>query len=194
MKHRHPPSTIYRYIDLPYTQTIRTHNTDRHNTTPTFLTLVQAPYHSPPTPHSPPQPKHRHTSNTPPASTGLVKPKPNPHIDSPPHLPRRPEPNRHTFHTIHQLLLSHIPHSSLALDSIHEPHVSPTCSCHALNTTTPPRPPHQHCRHHPTIPLSQHTHMQHKQQYTHHSHRTHRTHCTHIGYRDNLKDRPRTAI
>ena len=51
--------------------------------------------------------------------------------------------------------------------------------------------PHQHCRHPPTLTLSQHTHMQHKQQYMHHSHRNNRTH--NIGYYDNLTNRPRTT-
>ena len=34
----------YRYLDLPSTQIIRTHNSHRHNTTPPLQTLVQAPY------------------------------------------------------------------------------------------------------------------------------------------------------
>ena len=42
------------------------------------------PTHSLPTPPTPPQPKHRHMSNTPPVPTGLVKLKPNSFIHSPP--------------------------------------------------------------------------------------------------------------
>ena len=39
---RYPPSTTYRYMDLPSTQVIRTHNSHRHNTTHPLPTLVQA--------------------------------------------------------------------------------------------------------------------------------------------------------
>ena len=52
--------------------------------------LSEPPTHSPPTPLTPPQPKYRHTSNTPPVPTGLVKPKPNPFIHSPPSPPTPP--------------------------------------------------------------------------------------------------------
>ena len=86
-------STIYRYLDLPSTQRIQTH-TD--STTSPLQTLVQSPTHSPATA---PQHKHRHTSNTPPVPTGLVKP--NPLIHSPPTPPR----SKH-IHILHQLLLS----------------------------------------------------------------------------------------
>ena len=74
------------------------------------------PWSKPPThsPHTPPQPKHRHTSNTPPVLTELVKPKHNPRIHSPLLHPCRPEPSTHTFHSLHQLLSSHAPHSSIA--------------------------------------------------------------------------------
>ena len=41
---RYPPSTMYRYLDLPYTQIIQTHHSQRHNTTPHLQTLIQAPY------------------------------------------------------------------------------------------------------------------------------------------------------
>ena len=58
---------------------------------------------TPPTP-TPPQPKHRHMPNTPPVPTGLVKPKPNSLIHSPPLHPHRPEPNTYTCHTLHQHL------------------------------------------------------------------------------------------
>ena len=88
----HLRCAIYRYKSS--TRRIRTHTSHRHNTTPPFQTLVNPPTHSPPTP---PQPKH--TSNTPPVPTGLVKHKPNTLIHSPPHLQYRPEPNTYTFHT-----------------------------------------------------------------------------------------------
>ena len=38
--HRYPPGTIYRYLDLPSTQGIQTHNTHIHNTTPPAQTLL----------------------------------------------------------------------------------------------------------------------------------------------------------
>ena len=41
---RYPPSTIYRYLDLPSTQIIRIHDSHRHTTTPLLQTLVLAPY------------------------------------------------------------------------------------------------------------------------------------------------------
>ena len=62
------------------------------------------PTHSPPTP---PQPKHRRMSNTHPVPTGLVKPKPNSLLHSPPLHPHRPEPNTYTCHTLHQHLSLH---------------------------------------------------------------------------------------
>ena len=74
---RHPPSTTYRYLDLPSPQTIWTH-TERTPPHP------PRPWSKPlPTPHLH-HPKHRHTSNTPPVPAELVKPKPNPLIHSPP--------------------------------------------------------------------------------------------------------------
>ena len=53
-----------------------------------------------------------------------------------------------------------------------------------------PVPSYQHCGHHHTLTLSQHTHMQHKQQYNHRSSFNHRIH---LGYDDNLIDRPKTT-
>ena len=49
----YPPSTIYRYLDLPSTQIIHTHNSHRYNTTPPLQKLVQAPY-----------PLHTYTTHT----------------------------------------------------------------------------------------------------------------------------------
>ena len=66
-----------------------------------FRPWSKPPTHSPPTP---PQPKHRHMSNTPPVPTGLVKPKPNYLIHSPPLRTHRPEPNTYTCRTLHQHL------------------------------------------------------------------------------------------
>ena len=83
----------HRCIFLPYIQRIRTQNSHIHNTTPPLQILIKVPYPLPtplPIPPTPPQPKHRHTSNTPPVPTGLVKPKPNPLIHSPPLHSRRP--------------------------------------------------------------------------------------------------------
>ena len=136
---RYPPNTIYRCLDLPSTQIIRTHNSHLHNTTTSLQTLVQAPNQSPPTPNTPLNPKHRHTHNTSLVPTGLIKRKPNPIIHSPPTLPRA----KH-------ILISHTPptlfiprttliHStSAALDTIHEPRVPLTYSSALTTTTHPP--------------------------------------------------------
>ena len=100
---RYPPITIYRYLDLPSTQRIRTH---RHNTNPPFQTLVQAPHPLPTyttatqiqthikfspcshrigkpqiqssyqpilSPPTPPRDKQIHISHTPPNSSSLAR-------------------------------------------------------------------------------------------------------------------------
>ena len=103
---RYPPSTIYRYLDLPSKQIIQTHN--RH--TPPSQTLVQAAIHSPPPPNTTAT-KHRHISHFPHVPPGLVRHKPNPLTHSPQHLQPHHHPNTYTCHTLH-LHLS--PHSSLA--------------------------------------------------------------------------------
>ena len=67
-----------------YTWTFHLHKesglTTHRDITPPHLSRPwsKPPTHSTPTPPIPPQPKHRHTSNTPPVPTGLVTPKPNP--------------------------------------------------------------------------------------------------------------------
>ena len=174
----------------PSTQIIQTHNSHRHNTTPLHHSRPwsKSPTHSPRTPPTSPQPKHRHTSNTPPVPTGLVKPKPNPLIHSPPSPPTPPRAKHiHISHTpptslIPCITLIHT--TSAALDTVPEPRVLHSPQPHLIH------PPHQHCRQPRTITASQHTHMQHKQQYTHHSHSNHRIH---IWYHDNLTDRPKTT-
>ena len=100
--HRYPPRTIHRYLDLPSTQIIYIHNSHRHNTTPPLHTIVQAPYPLPTYTTTPPQLKHRHTSNTSLVPTGLVNPKPNLLIHSSPSPLTPPEPN-YTSQTFHQL-------------------------------------------------------------------------------------------
>ena len=75
---------------------------------------LQPPTLSPPTPLTPPQPKHRHISDYPIFPMFLQNWKsPNPILSPthPQHLPPRPEPNTYTCHPLH-LHLS--PHSSLA--------------------------------------------------------------------------------
>ena len=105
--------------------TCHLHRESRRNTTPLLTTLVQAPTHSPPP--TPPQPKHRHMSNTLPVSTGLVKPKPNSLIHSP--TPPRAK-HIHMSHTPPTPLTS----TSPVLDKTLEPRVP---LIHALTTTTP---------------------------------------------------------
>ena len=131
---RYPPSTIHRYLDLPSTQIIQTHTSHRHNTSPPLPTLVQAPYPLPT--YTPPQPKHRHMSNTPPVPTGLVKPKPNSPIHSSPSPPTPPRAKHiHMSHTPPTPLTS----TSFVLDKTPEPRVP---LIHALTATTPHPGPH----------------------------------------------------
>ena len=152
---RYPPRTIHRYLDLPSTHIIQTHNSHIHNTTPPLQTLVQAPTHSTTTP---PQPKHRHTSNTSPVPTGLVKPKPNPLIHSPHFHPCCPEPNTHISHTPPNPLIprtSLIHNTSAALDTLPESRVP--LSCPALTTPhTPPTPALSSTSHHHTLSADTH--------------------------------------
>ena len=54
---RYQPSTIYRYLNMPSTQRIQTHNSNRHNITPLVQILFQAFYLTRPTPHTRPHPK-----------------------------------------------------------------------------------------------------------------------------------------
>ena len=138
-------------------------------------TDITPPHRSrpPSKPPTPPQPKHRHMSNTPPVPRGFVKPKPNSLIHSPP-SPTTPPRAKH----IH---MSHTPPTPLTstspvLDKTPEPRVP---LIHALTATTP-HPDPTPALPSPSLTLSQHTHMQHKQQYMHHSHRNNRTH--NIGY------------
>ena len=62
-----------------------------------------------PPPPTPPQPKHRHMSNTTPFPTGLVKPKPNFFIHSPPFPPTPPHQHvTHSTNTSHYTHLKHV--------------------------------------------------------------------------------------
>ena len=137
------------------------------------------PTHSPPTP---PQPNHRHMSNTPPVPTGLVKPKPNSLIHSPPLHPHPPS-QTHT-HVTHSTNTSHSTQARYLYKAKHLNHVYHTYT-HSPQQHLP-RTLHQHCCHPRT--LTAHTHMQHKQQHMHHSNRTHT-----IWYYDNLTNRSRTT-
>ena len=148
------------------TWTCNLHRESRHNTTPP----LQAPYQS--TPHTPPQPKHRHMSNTPPVPTGLVNPKPNSLIYSPPLHPHRPKPNTYSTNTSHKHVTCTRQNTWTTHTCTHRNHTSPGPHTSTAVTLAP----------------SQHTHMQ---QYMYHSHHNNRTH--NIGYYDNLTNRPRTT-
>ena len=98
------------------------------------------------TPPTPPQPKHRHMFNTPPVPTGLVKPKPNFLIHSPPSPTTPPRAKHiHMSHTLPTPITSMSP----VLDKTPEPRVP---FIHALTATTPhpdpspalPSPSHPH--------------------------------------------------
>ena len=150
---RYLSSTVHRYLDLPYTQIIQTHNSHRHNIIPPDPGLSPYPH---PT-YTTPQQKHRHTYNTPPVLTGLVKPKPNPLIHSPPLLPRRPEPNTYTLYILHQLLSSHAPHSAITRQLRYTQYMHQMDHLHALLSPHLIHSPHQHCHQSRTITLSQQT-------------------------------------
>ena len=170
---RYPPSTINRYLDLPSTQRIQTHTLHRHNTTPPLPTLVQAPTHSPPTP---PRPKHRHVSNTPPVPTGLVKPNPNPLIHSSPSPPTPPR----AIHISHIPPTPHPTHPHLTgqlrqtqcLNHVYHPH--------ALHSPHLIYPPHQHYRQPRTITLSADTHETQSSQFRKPSSPLKQTHAKYI--------------
>ena len=133
---RNPPSTIHIYPDLPSTQIIQTHNSHRHNTTPPLQTLVQAPLLLPT--YTTATKTQTHVQHFP---TGLVKPKPNSLIHSPPPPPSQPTPplakHIHISHTPPTHLIPRttlIHNTSAALDTI--PY-SP--QPHLIHL------PHQHC-------------------------------------------------
>ena len=92
-----------------YTNTWTCHLHRKSRLTPPhrYRPWSKTPTHSPPTPRTPPQPKHRHTSNTPPVPTGLVKPN---------YLFHSPPPSNHTAprqthkHVIHFTNTSHYTH------------------------------------------------------------------------------------
>ena len=171
---RHPPSTIYRYLELPSTQKIQTHNTHRHNITSPSKTLAQAAH--------PLSPNTTHTTETktplsPCYSRILVMPKPNLVTDSPP--PRaKHTPVTHSIYTSNHTYLQHVTCTSQTPERV--------LPIYALTATTPPTEPTSAL----TSP-SQQTHMQHKQLYIHHSHRNNRT--NNIRCHDNLTERPRTT-
>ena len=95
---RYLPSTIHRYLDLSSTQITQTHISHRRKTTLPLQTLSKPPIHSPHRQSTPPQPKHRYTSNMSPVLTALVKYKPNLLIHSSP-SPRTPSRAK-DIHTI----------------------------------------------------------------------------------------------
>ena len=145
---------------------IYTGNPDSQLTTHTDITPThpsrpwsKSPTHSPPTPHTPPQQKYRHTSNTLPVPTGLVKPKPNPLFHSPP-SPPTPSRSKHIHISqapptplIPRTTLIH--NTSVALDTIPEPRVPPTCP--ALTTPHPsPTPALLSTSHHHTLSADAH--------------------------------------
>ena len=166
---RYPPSTIYRYLDLPYTQIIRTHNTHRHNTTPPLQTLVQATYPLPSyITHTTTIQTQTHDQHSP-CSHKIGKAQTQTHSSHSLTHSSHTQPRAKHIHISHTPPPPLIPNTSAVLDTILEPHVPPTCK--VFTTATPPPSPKPR-----TLTLSQHTHMQHEQQYTHHSHSNHHIH------------------
>ena len=142
-------STIHRYLDLPSTQIIQTHTSQRHNTTPPLQTLVKTTYPLPTyttyTTHTTATKTQTHVQHSP-VPTGLVKPKPDSLIHSPPSPPTPPRAKHiHMSHTPPTPLTS----TSPVLDKTPEPRVP---LIHALTATTPhldptpawPSPSHPH--------------------------------------------------
>ena len=90
--------------------------------------------------------QNTHTSNTLPVPTGLVKPKPNPLIHSPPSPPTPPRAKHmHISHTPPTPLFPSttlIHNTSAAINTILEPRVPPTCP--ALTTPALPSTSHHH--------------------------------------------------
>ena len=84
---------------MPSTQRIRTHNSHRHNTTPPFHTLVQAPYTT------------ATQTQTLPCFHRIAKAQTQ--SSYPPHLLYYPEPNTYTFHTLQQIFSFHSPPNTL---------------------------------------------------------------------------------
>ena len=118
------------YTDNPDSQLIHTkHHPTPPDTGPSPL----------PTPHLHHRNQNTDTRPTAPVHTGLVKPKPNPLIHSPPSPPTQPRAKH--IHISHTPPTPLIPRTTLihnmlaALDRIPEPRVPPTC--HGLTTTTP---------------------------------------------------------
>ena len=119
---RYPPSTINRYLDLPLTQRIKT-----HNTTPPSQTLAQAAHSLPPQHHG-----NQNTDTYPsPCSSRIGKA----HTQSSHHQHLQPFPELHTPPTP---LTRRISSTSPAIDKTSELHVPPI---YALNATTPPPDP-----------------------------------------------------
>ena len=85
------------HLDLPSTQRIQTHTSHRHNTTPPLPTLVQAPY---PT-HTTATKTQTHVQHSP-VPRGLVKPKPNSLIHSPPSTSQTHTHVTHSTNTSHK--------------------------------------------------------------------------------------------
>ena len=130
---RYPPSTIYRYLDLPYTHTMRTHNSHKHNTTPLFQTLFQSPYPLPTYTTHPRHPKHRHTSKPNPLTHTLSSHAVTSQTHTYPYYMHPPQP--HLLYSPHHIADTLAPLYSLSI------HTYNTKTVHASQS---PKPPHLH--------------------------------------------------
>ena len=140
---RYPPSTIHRYLDLPPTQRIQTHNSHRHNTTPPLQTLVQAPYPFPTyTTHTIATKTQTHVQHSPCSHRiGKAQTQSSHTLTFSPPTPPRAK-HIHISHTPPTPLIPRttlIHNTSAVLDTIPEPRVPPTCP--ALTTPHPPPTP-----------------------------------------------------
>ena len=104
---RYPPTTIYRYLNLPSAQRIQTYNSHRHRSTSLLRT------HSSPTQPTTLQPKTQTHVQHSPCSHIIGKTQTDSSHPLTISQPTPSEPNTYTSHILHQLFSSHAPHSSI---------------------------------------------------------------------------------
>ena len=149
---RYPPSTIHSYLDLTSTHIIQSNNSQRHNITPPFQTLVQAPYPLPTyATHTTATQTQTHFQHVPCSYRISTSPIQLSHALSP-SPPRPPEQNKHTSHTLHQLRPNKSPFPKSYLHKVDAksypsplfPYVTLTYTTHIIPSTAPTYVPHCH--------------------------------------------------
>ena len=149
---RYPASIIYRYLDLPSTQIIRTHNSHRHNTTPPLQTMVQTPYLLPT--YTTATQTQTHVQHSPCSHRIGQAQSSHPLIHSPP-ISTHTTPRQTHTHLTRFTKFSHPEHVFCARHNART-----TCTTHMpcpLHTTTTPHPSHTPAFTSPSHSLSIHT-------------------------------------